>query len=57
MYIQVKMHYATVHFKLVILDGQDGYIGKHNTLQMIEHASNAEFEGVYVYIYVFIYIQ
>jgi hypothetical protein len=39
------MHYATVHFKLVILDGQDGYIGKYNTLQMIEHASNAEFEG------------
>jgi hypothetical protein len=39
------MHYAVVHFHLVIMDGQDGYIGKHNTLRMIEHASAAIYRG------------
>ena len=41
------MHYAVVHFTLLILDGQDGYVGKHNTLRMIEHASAALFRGTY----------
>ena len=40
------MHYAMVHFTLIILDGQDGYVGKHNTLRMVEHASAALFRGM-----------
>ena len=39
------MHYAVVHFELIILDGQDGYIGKFNTLRLVEHASCAVFRG------------
>ena len=41
------MHYAVVHFTLIILDGQDGYVGKHNTLRMVEHASAALFRGMH----------
>ena len=39
------MHYAVVHFELLILDGQDGYIGKFNTLRLVDHASVALFRG------------
>lgn len=42
---QVVTHYAIVYFELMVLDGQDGYIGKHNTLRMIQHASAAIFRG------------
>lgn len=45
---QVVMHYAVVHFELMILDGQDGYIGKFNTLRLVEHASVAVFRGTSV---------
>ena len=41
------MHYAVVHFELLILDGQDGYIGKFNTLRLVEHASVAVFRGTF----------
>ena len=41
------MHYAVVHFELLILDGQDGYIGKFNTLRLVEHASVAVFRGAF----------
>ena len=39
------MHYAVVLFELLILDGQDGYIGKFNTLRLLDHASVALFRG------------
>ena len=39
------MHYAVVLFELLILDGQDGYIGKFNTLRLVDHASVALFRG------------
>ena len=44
-FTQVEMHYAIVQFKLLILDGQDGYIGKHNTLRLVEHSSAAIING------------
>lgn len=42
---KVVTHYAVVYFDLMILDGQDGYIGKHNTLRMVQHASAAIYRG------------
>ena len=33
------MHYCVVKFQLQVLDGDDGYQGKHNMLKLIEHSS------------------
>lgn len=33
------MHYCDMVFDLLLLDGDDGYIGKHNMLKMISHTS------------------
>jgi len=37
--VTVQMHYATMYFKLLVLDGDDGYIGKHNMLTLVEHTA------------------
>lgn len=37
--VEVILHYCVMRFKLKIMDGDDGYIGKHNMLKLIEHSS------------------
>ena len=33
------LHYAVIRFKMHVMDGDDGYVGKHNMLRIIEHSS------------------
>lgn len=38
-FLQVVLHYCVMRFKMLLLDGDDGYQGKHNMLTIIEHSS------------------
>jgi hypothetical protein len=37
--IQVQLHYCQMLFELLLLDGDDGYAGKHNMLTLLSHSS------------------
>jgi hypothetical protein len=37
--VEVILHYCVMRFKMKVLDGDDGYIGKHNMLTIVEHSS------------------
>jgi hypothetical protein len=39
------MQYAVVYFTLAIMDAQDGFVGKHNVLRLVEHSSAAIVNG------------
>eukprot|EP01038_Epipyxis_sp_PR26KG_P008008 gene8008-10852_t len=43
--IQVNLHYCRMFFVLSLLDGDDGYIGKHNMLKMLSHQSTSLFNN------------
>jgi len=36
---QVPLHYCNMRFVMVLLDGDDGYVGKCNMLKLISHSS------------------
>ena len=44
-FVDVEMHYARVHFQLLITNSEDGFVGNFNTLRIISHASSAHVGG------------
>lgn len=39
--VQVALHYCRMVFELLLMDGDDGYQGKHNMLMLVSHSSVA----------------
>lgn len=37
--VEVRLHYCSMAFDLLLLDGDDGFQGKHNMLKLIRHTS------------------
>ncbi|KAJ1419339.1 hypothetical protein B484DRAFT_453445 [Ochromonadaceae sp. CCMP2298] len=37
--VDIPMHYCSMRFILELLDGDDGYVGKHNMLKLLSHSS------------------
>ena len=37
--VEIKLHYCDMIFDLLLQDGDDGYIGKHNMLTLLSHSS------------------
>lgn len=40
--VEVKLHYCDMVFDMLLLDGDDGYQGKHNMLKLVNHSSIVE---------------
>lgn len=43
--VQVMLHYCQMMFDLIVVDGDDGYVGKHNMLTLLSHTSRTK-EGL-----------
>eukprot|EP01033_Poteriospumella_lacustris_P007375 gene7375-5309_t len=40
LHIDVQLHYCDMSFDLLLLDGDDGFQGKHNMLKLLRHSSS-----------------
>lgn len=38
--VHVQLHYCQMNFELLLLDGDDGFQGKHNMLKLLRHTSS-----------------